>query len=39
MHSFNEPRLPWMNLSKILTQGTSLLSLTGIGEELHPVER
>ena len=26
-------------LSKILTQGTSLLSLTGIGEELHPGER
>ena len=38
MHSFNEPRPPWTNLSKILTQGMSLLSLTGIGEELHPGE-
>ena len=39
MRSFNEPRLPWKNLSKTLTQGTSQLNLTGIGEELHPGEQ
>ena len=39
MRSFNEPRLPWTNSSEILTQGTSLLSLTAIREELHPGER
>ena len=28
------PRLPWMNLAKIFTGGTSLLGLTVIGEEV-----
>ena len=30
MRSFNELRLPWTNSSEILTQGTSLSSLTAI---------
>ena len=38
-HSFNEPHLPWTNLAGILTQGTSLPSLTKIEEDLHPGER
>ena len=39
MRSFNEPRLLWTNSAEIFTQGTSLSSLTAIGEELHPGER
>ena len=37
--SFNKLRLPWTNSTEILSPGTSLPSLTAIGEELHLGER